>query len=315
MNKVEVVESAGKRMLKASGLLFGGYDPKRPAVPLLPVSHAMAASLMIAVGTPSTLPALHLGLGGGELARFSSLALRLPTTAVDNSPDVIRMARAHMGVEDARVNVVDADAMEYLTCVAQYSLSWITVDVYELDGKRPDYKRQTFYWTCRSKLEQYGVMAINFFGDADLRKHIKWLEQLFGGLNVYAATFARPGNTVIWVTRTQRPVHPSLATLQENAAKLTRLGINVEGWHEKIVPLDRFAVLSGWERKVQVQAYTTRRQMMVGLTKPRASIEHHHKAAAANAARGLPTKPYDAGPRGGSRPAPTVSYKRPFRRI
>jgi len=107
-----VVERGGRRELLVDGTFASSFEPGR--VTTGSVWDALAAPLLL-------LPAarrrrvLLLGLGGGSAARIvRALAPRASITGVEIDPDVVDAARRWFDLDAAGVEVVLADARDYL---------------------------------------------------------------------------------------------------------------------------------------------------------------------------------------------------------
>jgi len=109
--------------------------------------------------------ALILGLGGGTVAyllrRQSS---NLSITGVDDDAQVLALARNAFRIDDARVNVVQADAREYARrCGHRYDL--VIVDLFRGEALAPFVAQRGFIRRVRSLVTPGGTLVWNLHRD------------------------------------------------------------------------------------------------------------------------------------------------------
>ena len=120
--------------------------------------------------------ALILGLGGGTLAQLIShrWGLDVSIVGVDHSAAVLEVARAQAWLDLPNLEVVQADAFEYVqTCVERFD--YAAIDLY--DGPRFVGRGLTrpFLQRLRALLEPPAEVAVNLFRDARTRARLERL--------------------------------------------------------------------------------------------------------------------------------------------
>ncbi len=124
----------------------------------------MACALFIA--RPERV--VQLGLGAAALTKFCYR--NLPSTyitVVEISPQVIDTARRSFALplDDARLEVVQADAREYLGDPRRAGRTdWLQVDLYDAAARGPVFEDAEFYGLSRRVLRRPGVACFNLFG-------------------------------------------------------------------------------------------------------------------------------------------------------
>ena len=125
---------------------------------------------MMAVGLflPEPRRIVQLGLGAAALTKFCWCEVSSASiVAVELSVDVIDAAHAWFCLppDDARLNVVNADAREFISHPRQRGLAdWLQVDLYDAAARGPVYDDVAFYRACRKALRAPGVASFNLFG-------------------------------------------------------------------------------------------------------------------------------------------------------
>ncbi len=115
---------------------------------------------------PQARSALILGLGAGVVPKH--LAARgIKVTAVEIDPASFEVAKRFFGLDDRKVDGVQADARTYLRqCVGKYDV--VVVDLFHGDGT-PDYLvTRDFFADLRRCLTPGGVAVFNTFADLEL---------------------------------------------------------------------------------------------------------------------------------------------------
>src|SRR5262245_29248807 len=110
--RIRIARGRGGRVLRIDGTFASSYTPG--ATLAGPVWDALAASLAwLPPGRRRSV--LVLGLGGGSVARVvRALAPRARIVGVEQSAEVVRTARRHLGLGRLGVEVVVADARAFL---------------------------------------------------------------------------------------------------------------------------------------------------------------------------------------------------------
>jgi spermidine synthase len=128
--------------------------------------------------------ALVLGLGGGTLVHL--LARRFPgvrITGVENDPAVIRLGRSAFGLDVPDLNIVEADAFEFMA-EASGPYEYVAVDLWA-DGAIPRAVFQKpFLRRMKDLLAAGGVGAINFFKDRQAASRLRRIEAIFPRVEV-----------------------------------------------------------------------------------------------------------------------------------
>lgn len=110
--RTRVVERAGRRELRIDGTFASSFEPGR--VTTGSVWDALAAPLLLLGPRPGPR-ILLLGLGGGSAARIvRALSPRARITGVEIDPDVVEAARRWLDLDAVGVEIVTADARDYL---------------------------------------------------------------------------------------------------------------------------------------------------------------------------------------------------------
>jgi len=108
---------------------------------------------------------LILGHAGGSFTRiFNTYYPELEITGVEIDPAVTRIAEEYMGLSDATVNIVHADARTFLlNTEEQYDL--ILIDTYHASNIPAHLATQEFYALAASHLDEDGILALNAASD------------------------------------------------------------------------------------------------------------------------------------------------------
>lgn len=153
---------------------------------------------------PAQLPqtrCLQLGLGAAALTKYCHSVLRLPTTAVEINPHVIRVCRNwfHLPEDDARLRVVQQDAARFVADDAHVAaFDALCVDLYDHDAASPVLDDEGFYRACWRTLDDGGVMSVNLFGrDASFERSTQRIAAAFGSDRVAMLKPTTEGNTIV----------------------------------------------------------------------------------------------------------------------
>lgn len=122
------------------------------------------AIMCFALFVPRPRHILMVGLGGGSLAKFCYRHFpQTRITVLELRADVIALREQfHVPPDDARFEVVHADAASYLACMPA-SADVLIVDGFDIKGLPPALGSARFYDDCRRALCDGGVMAANMF--------------------------------------------------------------------------------------------------------------------------------------------------------
>jgi len=141
--------------------------------------------------------AVQLGLGAGALTRFTAQALQMGTLAVEINPQVVTVNQTHFHLP-AAAEVVQGDALDWLSQAAPASVRLLFVDLYDHEAAAPVLDSEAFYRLCRTVLEEGGLMSVNLFGrDASFHDSIGRIARAFGQHQVWSLRPTREGNTVV----------------------------------------------------------------------------------------------------------------------
>lgn len=122
------------------------------------------AIMCFALFVPRPRHILMVGLGGGSLAKFCYRHFpQARITVVELRADVIALREQfHVPPDDARFEVVHADAASYLACMPA-TVDVLVVDGFDATGLPPELGSARFYGDCRRALRDGGVMVANIF--------------------------------------------------------------------------------------------------------------------------------------------------------
>jgi len=159
--RVEVKIGRRGRTLRIDGTFASWYQPGLPTT----------GSVWDALGAPLLLlpperrrRVLVLGLGGGSVARVvRALAPRATIVGVEMSGAVLRAARRHLDLDRLAVEVVQADAREYLArCRRRFDV--VIEDVFLGDTRslhKPDWLPAPGYAQAARRLAPGGLLVAN----------------------------------------------------------------------------------------------------------------------------------------------------------
>ena len=141
--------------------------------------------LMLPDVRPKT--ALILGLGGGTLAHL--LARRFPgvrITGVEIDPAVIRLARGAFSVDSLGVELIEADAFQFVAGTAA-AYDYVAVDLFAAGEIPRRIFQKPFVKRVKEMLTPGGAAAFNFFKDRKAPSRLRRLETTFPRVDVRQA--------------------------------------------------------------------------------------------------------------------------------
>lgn len=142
-------------------------------------SKVMLSALLL---TPAPQSITIVGLGGGSLAKY--LHRHLPDcriSAIEIRPDVIALRDAFALPDDARLNIIEADAASYLPEFGQ-PCDLLILDAYDKDGLVAALNTAEFYACCHRLLKPGGTLVANVWGKPSvLAPMLHTLQQQFDG--------------------------------------------------------------------------------------------------------------------------------------
>ncbi|MGW8394059.1 spermine/spermidine synthase domain-containing protein [Pseudoduganella sp. HUAS MS19] len=196
----------------------GAMRIRKPDWPELEYAQQMMA-WMLWHDAPSHVA--QLGLGTGALTKFCyKHFLQTQVTTVELNPSVISICYAMFKLpdNDERLNVVEMDAMDYVTNPDHHgTLDALQVDLYDATARGPVLDTPEFYQACAACLNDDGIMTINLFGDhPSFAKNLKAMKFAFP--QVVSLPEVHDGNVVAIAFKTRRQI--DVAALAERAAQI-----------------------------------------------------------------------------------------------
>ncbi len=163
----------------------------------------------------------QLGLGTGALTKFCYKHFpEAQVTTVELNPSVISICYSMFKLpdNDDRLNVVEMDAMDYVTNPANHgTLDALQVDLYDATARGPVLDTPEFYQACAACLNDDGIMTINLFGDhPSYAKNLKAMKFAFP--QVVSLPEVHDGNVVAIAFKTRRNI--DVAALADRAAQI-----------------------------------------------------------------------------------------------
>jgi spermidine synthase len=178
----------------------------------LPYSQAMFAFLLFHDAPQNCLIA---GLGGGSLVKF--LYQNFPatdTTAVEINPAVIDAAQQFFFLPTQRVNIVQADAADYIP--QQSHVDCIFLDAFDTTFQIEILASQLFYQQCANALTATGVLCVNLWSEhPDLDIYLNRLTIIFNQ-HVLCLPVQKPGNYIVFAFKSP----PAISNYTERAKLL-----------------------------------------------------------------------------------------------
>ncbi|MBP6763471.1 MAG: spermidine synthase [Rubrivivax sp.] len=196
---VTLSEEDGVRYLHLGSIwIQGGMRIKKPQVVEIDYVQRMLASLLwLPSASLGQGQAVQLGLGAGAITRFTAKQLKMATTVVEINPQVVAVNQSHFALP-AEADVVLGDAADWLAQAMPASVRLLHVDLYDHEAAAPVLDDVDFYRSCRSVLEEGGLMSVNLFGrHASFRDSIDRIALAFGTDQVWSLRPTREGNTVV----------------------------------------------------------------------------------------------------------------------
>jgi len=163
----------------------------------------------------------QLGLGTGALTKFCYRHFpQAQVTTVELNPSVISICYSMFKLpdNDGRLNVVEMDAMDFVTNPANHgTLDALQVDLYDATARGPVLDTPEFYLACAACLNDDGIMTINLFGDhPSYAKNLKAMKFAFP--QVVSLPEVHDGNVVAIAFKTRRTI--DVAALADRAAQI-----------------------------------------------------------------------------------------------
>ena len=196
----------------------GAMRIRKPDWPELEYAQQMMAWML---WNPAPRHVAQLGLGTGALTKFCYRQFPdAQVTAVELNQAVIGVCYAMFKLpdNDGRLNVVEMDAMDYVTNPANHgTLDVLQIDLYDATARGPVLDTPEFYQACAACLDDEGIMTINLFGDhPSYAKNLKAIKFAFP--QVVSLPQVHDGNVVAIAFKTRRSI--DVAALTERAADI-----------------------------------------------------------------------------------------------
>ncbi len=195
---VEVSESNGIRSLYLGSVTIqSSMRVNAPFALELTYSRGMMGFLLF---SDSAKKVLTIGLGGGSVPKYiHQFCPDISQTVVEINPQVIKIARSHFYVpeNDARLNIIEGDGIEYLLNHANYT-DVLMIDAFDSVGIPPNFCSQDFFDSCETVLTNDGIFVINLWGsDKNFDIYLQRIEQSFENRVLMLPT-GKPGNIVVF---------------------------------------------------------------------------------------------------------------------
>ncbi|MCC6249358.1 MAG: spermidine synthase [Rubrivivax sp.] len=243
---VTLSEHDGVRYLHLdSPWVQGAMRIRRPQhMELVYVQRMLACLLWLPTEEIGRGHAVQLGLGAGAITRFTAMTLRMPTTVVEISREVVDV-NARWFHLPRTAEVVVGDAAAWLAQAEPASVRLLHADLYDQDAAAPVLDDAPFYAACHRVLERTGgLFAVNLFGrHASFARSIALVAEAFGADQVWSLTPTREGNTIVVAGR--GVVVPAREELAARAEVLERrfgtLGLPARKWLRMVRPYAPYA--------------------------------------------------------------------------
>jgi spermidine synthase len=184
----------------------GAMRLRKPDWPELEYAQQMMA-WMLWIESPQAIA--QLGLGTGALTKFCYKTWpQASVTAVELNPSVVAICESMFKLppNDARLNVLERDAMDFVTDAANHgSLDALQVDLYDATARGPVLDSAEFYQACAACLKADGIMTVNLFGDhPSYAKNLKAMKFAFP--QVISLPQVHDGNVVAIAFNSERAI-------------------------------------------------------------------------------------------------------------
>jgi spermidine synthase len=224
---IDVREEAGVRYLHfGSEWVQGAMRIARPWNLELEYTREMMASLLLC---DAPRKVLLIGLGAASLTKFLYRYRPLAhLTVIEIEPAVVAAARQFFKLPEnpKRINLVIEDGAKYvLNCNKKFDL--ILVDGFDENARSGELGTLHFYLSCRARLNNGGVMAVNLFGNS--RSFAASLKRIMEAFSDRALAFpsCESGNAIALAVAGDS-INISIDDLKENALNLKdETGLNL----------------------------------------------------------------------------------------
>ena len=227
---IDISEEAGVRFLHfGSSWIQGAMRIARPWNLELEYTREMMASLLLRDDARWPRKVLLIGLGAASLTKFLYRHYPLThLTVVEIEPDVVAAARQFFKLPEdpMRINIVIGDGAEYASNIDR-KFDLILVDGFDENALPGVLDTLPFYQTCRARLSDDGVLAVNLLGNS--RGFKSSLARICEAFDDRALVFpsCESGNAIAFAAD-GNPVEISFDDLRENALALKKeTGLNL----------------------------------------------------------------------------------------
>lgn len=163
-------------------LTFGGTDLQTLLYKPHPQKNGLAYIKPLILA-PRQFPARTclLGLGGGGVAHALSSVIKPETiTVIELSQEVIDIAHQFFKIDALTgLNIIKADAMQYVTSTASHTFGHVLVDLYEKDHFPSSCFSDYFFESCQRLLTPQGFLSINIPTKKEYDTIAPWISKLF----------------------------------------------------------------------------------------------------------------------------------------
>lgn len=227
---IDISEESGVRYLHfGTSWIQGAMRIARPWSLELEYTREMMASLLLKDASHWPRKVLLIGLGAASLTKFLYRHRPLAhLTVVEINPDVVVSARMYFKLpEDTKhINLVVGDGAEYaLSSSKKFDL--ILVDGFDHNARAGVLDTLPFYQTCRARLGNEGILAVNLLGRS--RGFKGSLARICAAFENRALAFPScdSGNAIVFAAA-GNPIEICLDDLKENALALKEeTGLNL----------------------------------------------------------------------------------------
>lgn len=217
---IDISEENGIRKLH-----FGEFDTQSamkvsaPDELVLTYCRCMMGFLLF---TDAPRDALLIGLGGGSIPKW--IIKHLPQThltCVELHQQVVAVAHSmfHLPEDEPHLKVIVGDGAAHVWQMEEESVDLIMMDAYSATGIAPPLATTDFFATCRDRLTDNGVLAINLWGsDKRFTEYCSRLSKVFED-RILCLPARQKGNVVVFGFRRSQN-NPQWTRLVELAEKL-----------------------------------------------------------------------------------------------
>lgn len=163
-----------------------------------------------------------VGLGGGSLTKFCYRQLpRTRITTVEIDRDVIGFGEMfHLPPEDARLQIVHADAVEYFAATREQA-DVVLFDGCDRQGIAAAFCTEDFYRSVHLRLRAGGLLVTNLVGtEPDVERHVRHIAAVFRG-RVMIQNVGADGNQLAFAFK-DPAFRPDWTAIQAAAKRLAQ---------------------------------------------------------------------------------------------